>query len=153
FPIGFRALRAELMAAGDDEATVYLNGLEVAHSGDWKKPLKLEVTDAMREGPNVLAVRGKNGATGPAAVLVKLEVRSPNNFGVFIVTDKSWLSSAVEKKGWAAVNFDASDWKPAVSLGKIGVAPWGDVLGAPQATPAESLTVLTGFKADLLKSA
>jgi glucose/arabinose dehydrogenase len=37
--------------------------------------------------------------------------------------------------------------------GNIGVAPWGNVLGAPRATPAESLTVLPGFKAELLKSA
>ena len=41
FLVGFKAQRAELTPAGDDEITVYLNGLEVARSVDWKKPLKL----------------------------------------------------------------------------------------------------------------
>ena len=153
FSIGFQAQRAELTAAGDDEVTVYLNGREVAHSGDWKKPVTVEVTSAMRQGANVLAVRGRNGSAGAAAVLAKLEVRSPNNFGLLVVTDKSWQCSSVKTSGWEAVDFLASNWKPAVSLGQAGVAPWGNVLGAPRATPAESLTVLPGFKAELLKSA
>ena len=153
FSVGFQAQRAELIAGGDDEVTVYLNGVEAGHSTDWKKPLKLEVTGALREGTNVLALRGRNGATGPAAVFAKLEVRSPNNFGVYIVTDNEWMSSAVETRGWEATGFAPDNWKPAVSLGKMGVAPWGDVLGAPRATPAESLAVLPGFKAELLKSA
>src|ERR1044071_7009693 len=144
FSVGFQAQRAELIAGGDDEVTVYLNGVEAGHSTDWKKPLKLEVTGALREGTNVLALRGRNGATGPAAVFAKLEVRSPNNFGVYIVTDNEWMSSAVETRGWEATGFAPDNWKPAVSLGKMGVAPWGDVLGAPRATPAASLAALRG---------
>ncbi len=153
FSVGFKAQRAELTATGDDEVTVYLNGREVAHSTDWKKPVTVEVTDALHEGANVLAVRGRNGSAGAAAVCVKLEVRSPNNFGLFVVTDKSWQSSPTETKGWEAADFPARDWNPAVSLGQVGIAPWGNVLGAPRATPAESLTLLPGFKAELLKSA
>jgi putative heme-binding domain-containing protein len=49
FSVGFQAQRAELIAGGDDEVTVYLNGVEAGHSTDWKKPLKLEVTGALRE--------------------------------------------------------------------------------------------------------
>lgn len=153
FTIGFQAQRAELTAAGDDEITVYLNGVEAGRSADWHKPLRVEVTGGMREGTNVMAVRGRNGGAGPAGVLVQLEVRSPNNSGVFIVSDAGWLSSAVEAPGWEAANFDARDWRPAASLGKLGVPPWGNALGTPRATPAESLTVPPGFTAELLKSA
>jgi hypothetical protein len=125
----------------------------VARSSDWRKPVVVEVTSAMREGANVLAVRGRNGGAGPAAVFVKLEVRSPNNFGVFFITDKSWQCSATEASGWETVDFSPRDWKPVASFGPVGVTPWGDVLGAPRATPAESLALLPGFKAELLKSA
>lgn len=154
FVVGFSADRAELTAVGDDEIRVFLNGREVARSADWKKPVKVDVTGALREGKNVLAMRGKNGnAPGPAAALARLEVRSPNNFGLFIVTDMSWLASTNDVKGWEAVDFAASDWKSAASFGAIGVLPWGNVLGAATATLGESLTTLPGFKAELLKSA
>ena len=153
FSVGFRAQFAELTAAGDDEVIVYLNGEEVARSTDWKKPVKADVTSAMRQGANVVAARGRNASAGPAAVFLKLEVRSPNNFGLFIVTDQSWSVSDRDVPGWNSVNCSAAEWKPAVSLGRLGVSPWGDVLGAPQATPADSLAVLPGFKAELLKSA
>jgi hypothetical protein len=153
FNVGFKAMRAEVTASGDDEITVYLNGKEVARSVHWMNPVTLEVTEFMRAGKNVLAVRGKNGEGGPAAVFVRLEVRSENNFGQFITTDKTWLSSDTEVEGWQQPEFSAAGWKPSVSFGKLGVAPWGNVTGPPRATPAESLALLPGFKAELIKSA
>ena len=153
FGVGFKAQRAELIAGGDDEIIAFVNGREVARTTDWKRPVQVEITSAVHEGTNVLAFRGKNGSAGPAAVFAKLEVRSENNFGLFIVTDQSWLACATETNGWEAVGFAATDWKRAVSLGKLGAAPWGNVLAAPKATAAESLTLLPGFKAELLKSA
>ncbi|MBI3852489.1 MAG: c-type cytochrome [Verrucomicrobia bacterium] len=153
FNVGFKAQKVELTASGDDEITVYLNGKEVANSSDWKKPVTVEVTGAMREGNNALAVRGKNRTADTAAVVVKLEVRSPNMSAMFVVTDRSWLSSPVVTNGWETPEFATAGWTHAVSLGKMGVAPWGEVFKPPLATPAESLTVLPGFKAELLKSA
>jgi len=153
FVVGFQPQRAVLTAAADDEVTIFLNGREVTHSANWKKPVTVEVTEVVREGTNMLALRGRNGVAGPAAVLAKLEVRSQNNSGLFIVTDKSWVNSTIEASGWNTMDFNASDWKPSVSLGRLGVEPWGNILGAPRATAAESLTVLPGFKAELLKSA
>ncbi|MBI2927591.1 MAG: c-type cytochrome [Verrucomicrobia bacterium] len=145
--------RAEVTATGDDQITVFLNGKQVAHSTDWKKPATADVSTLLCEGPNVLAARGRNGEAGAAAILVRLEYRTENNFGVNVTSDKSWLSSAVETAGWETPEFAAKDWKPAVSLGKVGVAPWGNVLGKPTATPAEAITALPGFKVELLKSA
>jgi putative heme-binding domain-containing protein len=145
--------RAEIIAAGDDEVTVFLNGKEVVHGTDWRRPVKADVSHLLRDGPNVLAARGKNGEAGAAAILVRLEYRTENNFGVYVTSDKSWLSSAAETAGWETLEFAAKDWKPAVSLGTVGVAPWGNVLGKPTATPAEAITALPGFKVELLKSA
>lgn len=153
FNVGFEAREAKLMAAGDDEITVFLNGKEVGRSTHWKDPVTVDVTSAMRLGTNVLAARGKNGAAGTAAILIKLEVRSPNMFGQFVLSDATWLTATEETKGWQSVDFPTRGWNKAVSLGKLGVAPWGDVLKAPGATPAESLTLLPGFKAELLHSA
>ena len=153
FNVGFQPSFARITAVGDDAIAVHLNGREVARAVDWKKPVVIDVTADVRSGPNLLAVRGHNAAAGAAAVLVKLEIRSPNNSALFVVTDTTWTASPGETPGWQTPGFSASDWKPAVSLGLLGAAPWGNVLGVPQATPAESLVVPPGFKAELLKSA
>ncbi len=153
FTVGFEAREARLIATGDDEITVFLNGREVGRSTHWKAPMTVDVAAAMRMGTNVLIARGKNGAAGTAAILVKLELRSPNMFGQFVVSDATWLTSETAEKDWQSLAVPTNSWKRAVSLGKLGVAPWGDVLNAPSATTAESLTLLPGFKAELLHSA
>jgi putative heme-binding domain-containing protein len=152
FTIGFEPREARLIATGDDEVTVFLNGKEVGRSTHWKQPINADVTSAMHAGTNVLAARGKNTAPGAAAILVKLEVRSPNMFGRYVLSDASWLTGD-ESPGWQSPAMQTNGWRRAVSLGKLGIAPWGDALQPRSATPAESLTLLPGLKAELLHSA
>src|ERR1041384_307476 len=45
FNVGPKTQRTELIASGDDEITVYLNGKEVARTTDWKKPVTVDVLD------------------------------------------------------------------------------------------------------------
>ena len=80
-----------------------------------------------------------------------------------IVSDPTWRSSDKEAAGWVEPGFAAAGWAKPVSFGKLGVAPWGDVIAggqasapagpAGQATPAAGLTVVDGFKVELLHSA
>src|SRR5258708_38648413 len=51
---------AKLHASCDNEAIVYLNGQEAGETPDWKKPVLKSVEGLLHQGPNVLAVRGKN---------------------------------------------------------------------------------------------
>ena len=58
-------------------------------------------------------------------------------------------------KDFAKADFDTAGWKPAHVIGKFGIAPWGNAVpggdGKPMtATAAESLTLVPGFKAELL---
>lgn len=144
---------ASLVASGDDEIAIYINGQEIGRSEDWRKPVRGDVVKFLAEGQNVVAVRGRNGAVAPAGVVLKLEVRSPNNFGLFFVSDKSWMASAVEEPGWQKMEFVARDWKAAVSLGALPTQPWGDVFGEPAATLASKLSVPPEFQVELLRSA
>lgn len=153
FTVGFEPREARLVATGDDELTIYVNGREVGRSTHWKQPVSVDATGFLRMGTNILAVRGKNGAPGTAAILVKLEIRSPNMFGQFVLSDTTWVTSSTETEGWQREPQQPGEWSRAVSLGKLGVAPWGDPLTPPTATPAESLVLLPGFKAELLRSA
>src|SRR5205807_10152660 len=89
-----------------------------------------------------------------------LSLKAGNKGGV--VTDTSWVSSDREAPGWEKPGFSAAGWTPARSFGKLGAQPWGDVMAgaivkgagaSKQATPAESLATLPGFRIELLRSA
>src|SRR5262245_60785456 len=149
FQVESRPTKATLSVAADDEAVVYLNGKEVARPKDYSKPGREDVTDLIKKGQNVLAIRGQNNAADEAGVVAVLELKSRKGSD-FIVSDETWLSSAKEEAGWQNIDFAASKWTKAVSRGKLGDKPWGDVLKVAKATPAESLTVLPGFKDELL---
>jgi len=103
----------------------------------------------------VIAVRGKNAASDEAGVRgVMLELKRSKKSGDFIVTDETWLSSAQEEKGWQNLAFDDSAWTKGPQSRQTGATSLGAMfLKVPKATSAESLTVLPGFKVELVHSA
>ena len=127
--------KAVLLATGDDEIVVYLDGKTVLEHNAWQTTAKADVTDDLDPGPHTLAIRGKN-VTGDAAVVAMLEITKRNKEKAFIVTDASWLVSKTEAPKWQEPGFADQGWAHAVSRGKVGVAPWGDVFTVPTATAA-----------------
>src|SRR5882672_977590 len=152
FQVERKPLKAVLSVAADDDAKVYLYGKEISHAQGYDKPNYEDLTDDIKQGQNVLAVRGLNTVGDQAGLLVRLELSVANNRSEFVVSDPSWLSSDKEQKEWQNLEFKASGWTSAVSRGKLGDKPWGEVFKVHKATPAESLTVLPGFKVELLHS-
>jgi putative heme-binding domain-containing protein len=146
-------MKASLSIAADDEAIVYINGTEVARPKDYAKPSYEDVSDYIRKGDNVIAIRGHNVASDVAGIMGMLEIKVTRQRTDFIVTDETWLASDKEEEGWREIKFDEHAWSKARSKGKLGDRPWGDVLKIPKATAAESLIVLPGFKVELIHSA
>ncbi|MGV3772226.1 MAG: c-type cytochrome [Verrucomicrobiales bacterium] len=151
FKIDGKVSKAELSAACDDQATLYLNGKEVLKSPNWNKAVRANVTRELKSGDNVLAVMAKNNA-GDAGLVVKLDVTLENGKKFSLYSDRSWVASLKESKEWQTASADQSAFTQATSKGQLGVQPWGDVMTPAVATPAESLTVAKGFKAELLRS-
>ncbi len=145
FSCGFKPAKAELRCTADDEMSVFLNGKSVAVITNWQEPVMMEVGDRIHMGENVFTIRAKN-LKSAAGVVLKLEMRTPNGSPVFVLTDKTWLCSTNEA-------IAVEKWRPSASLGQLGMEPWGEALGKPTATLAESLILPPGFKAELLKSA
>ncbi len=151
-----------LIATADNVVTVYVNGKKVLAHSEWQTAPRVDVTDALKPGKNVIAVQAQNEATGAAGVLVKLGIMPEGGKRWFVVSDASW--KAIEKvtgNEWLAADFNDAQWVSAQSLGKLGIAPWGEVIagqpgtakgGAGAATSPESLKLLPGFKAELLHS-
>ncbi|MBU6399320.1 MAG: c-type cytochrome [Verrucomicrobia bacterium] len=152
FAVDGTVRRAVLALAGDDQAVAFLNGKRVAISRGWEHATRANVRQAIVSGANLLAIRGKNNS-GDAALIARLDLTFDSGKTETIVTDPSWVSSATPADGWEKPGFDAPGWTKAVSHGKLGIAPYGDVMAAPLATAAEKLTVPPGFKVELLRSA
>jgi putative heme-binding domain-containing protein len=139
---------ATLSASGDERAEIFLNGKKVASITDWGDPAKVDVARQIVVGENVIAARCEPGKSRRGLV-VRLETGTNSS----LVSDTTWLCSDHEARGWNKTGFDASGWKPAVSLADLGDKPWGDVFTPRQATAAGTLRVMPGFKVELLHSA
>src|SRR3954470_12619523 len=60
FSIQGKVQRADVAAAGDDQARVYINGKQVLQSPSWNKATRANVAKNLQEGENLLAAMGKN---------------------------------------------------------------------------------------------
>ncbi|MEO6034583.1 MAG: hypothetical protein ABIQ35_04950, partial [Verrucomicrobiota bacterium] len=153
FTVAEKPAKATLTATADDEIAVWINGEKVIDGKGWNDAKVANVAKNLERGENSIAIRGKNEG-GDAAAIAKLDITLSDGKHQLVVTDTLWQSTTAEEPNWSSRTFaPGAKWVAAVSRGKIGVAPWGDVLKASQATAVEDLTLLPGFKAELLSSA
>ena len=153
---------AELVATADDGLDVFLNGEPVLSATEWSKPHKADVKSKLKVGKNILAIRAFNGDSSPAGMFARLTLTTQGTKRA-ILTDATWKAEDRALAGWNQLALDDAAWPNAQSLGKLGVAPWGNVLEATpapvaaetkrEATPVEGLYAPPGFKIELLQSA
>ena len=155
--------KAVLTVACDNKATVFLDGKVVGENTEWNAPTAIELTASLKAGTHLLAIRAENEGSA-AGLLVRLEATVPGTKKLVVVSDASWSVSEKGEAGWNKPG-DIPGFVTATSLGKHGMPPWGNVLGAVNAAsternsrpgsaaPAESLKVADGFKVELLRSA
>ena len=128
--------------AADDRFTAWVNGKEVG-AGGGPAPQPLDVTAALREGRNVVAVRAENMPApvvkNPAGLLVAFEAGKAARFG----TDATWRVGREEAPGWREPGFDDAKWAKAVVMGDPGMAPWGPVK-PPESFPPLAFGVVDG---------
>jgi len=145
---------AELVATGDDGIEVFLNGERVATTSTWGEPARARIESKIKTGINTLALKGWNGDSSAAGLLLKLDITSPSG-KLTVVSDTSWKGSTKEEADWTKPSFPDTSWASAQSLGKHGVDPWGQVMGPAakrEATPADALYTLPDFKVELIHS-
>lgn len=111
---------AQFVFAGDDRATVHVNGEQVAQSDNWSHGPVIDVSDALTTGENALAVEVEQGTYG-AGLVGRLELGEDR----VVVTDDSWLGAENVSGEWTAVDFDDSEWSSAVVLAEFGSGDWG----------------------------
>ncbi|MFQ5732221.1 MAG: c-type cytochrome [Planctomycetaceae bacterium] len=125
------AKSAKLTAVCDNRMVVSINGKRVATSDDWNAPVRRDVTDVLVKGKNVIVVEASN-AGGPAGLALRLSLKNADGKRQAIVTNTTWR--AAQRKG-------ADEWKPVISVGRMGDKPWGNVFARG---PRVSLPVVRG---------
>ncbi|MBI1842309.1 MAG: c-type cytochrome [Verrucomicrobia bacterium] len=143
---------AVLSVSCDNVADVFINGQNAARNTEWSKAKVVSVLSRLKTGGNEIVVAARNEG-GSAGLLLKLDLKYRGGRKETIVTDTSWQTVENKTGGNGVRNLPQDGWVAAKALGPLGMEPWGDVLKPATATPAESLQVLSGFKAQLLRSA
>ena len=118
---------AILRITGDDQLTVYLNGMKIGSARNWKTPLKLNLTKRIIKGENVIAVTGLN-LGGLGGVVAILEIVEKDDSKHTLVTDERWLVNQTTSEGWMTPNVDGKGWAAATIVGDHGMEPWGKIL-------------------------
>lgn len=125
----------------DNRFTLYVNGKEVASSGDHNKPSVVDLRSHLRAGENAVAIAAVNqpaapdnkeaDQANPAGLLCYLRVRHQSQLGeapVLRVWDmgssSAWLCSTNKTEGWRETAFVATGWAPAEELGALAMTPW-----------------------------
>ena len=143
---------AVVSVACDNGADVFINGQVVARNNEWSKAKTASVLPRLKLGQNDVVVVARN-EDGSAGLLLTLTLKHSGGRSETLVTDASWQTVENKSGSRGIAELPLEGWVAAKALGPLGMAPWGDVLKTPAATPAESLQVLNGFKAQLLRSA
>ena len=142
---------AVLAVAADNLCAVRIDNEMVTQATSWSQPVHEDVTKKLTPGEHGLNLFVTN-QDGPAGLAVRLVLKYDDASREEIVSDLSWQATGDPQRAWKG---DESAWAKPVSLGKLGVAPWGKVvLGetavVAAATPLDAITVPAGFTVDLI---
>ncbi|MBK9034761.1 MAG: hypothetical protein IPL61_26440 [Myxococcales bacterium] len=134
-PVGLDALApASLAITTDDNTKVWLNGVLVDDVARiWSDPQRYDVMIFAHPGhPNVLAIEGinlQNQAGYDRATVADLRF-TIDGVPQTVVTDAAFRATNTLTAGWEQPGFDDSAWPAAVTLGQVGIAPWGAVFAS-----------------------
>lgn len=140
---------ATVLATGDDQCSLFVNGREFPITSDWTQPGRLSIARELKAGRNELLLKVRNaGAWGGA--LLNLYVRNPDGSGFFISTDERWTC----REGGETPPAKVED--KVVLHGKYPCPPWGSRVAYSYLGPLGKLRISTAsappgtFKAEVL---
>jgi len=111
---------AEVLISVDHSYTLYINGLEVSNGTDWKKVDKLDVSQLLHAGENIIAIEGVNEGSiaNPAGILFVMKVKLVDGEELLVQSETDWKSTATQpEQDWKALAFEDKDWQAARNFG------------------------------------
>lgn len=134
-PTGVRIKAATLHATADNHLRVFVNGTLLGEVQQWQQLHRVDLSQALRAGENVIALEAENTLQGPAGLLGKLQVIFSDEKTLEIPVDASWKCASEAPAQWTSPGFDDRQWLSPKSLVAVGEAPWGTPSPAQQGLP------------------
>jgi hypothetical protein len=118
---------ARAFMTADNAFELWINGGKAGEGNNFHTFYSIDVTRPIRPGVNVLAVMADNGgnSSNPAALVGTLVVRYRDGREAVFATDQQWQTTKEAGRDWAT-NTESPGWSPAMELGRLGMAPWGN---------------------------
>ncbi|WP_020529680.1 DUF1549 domain-containing protein [Flexithrix dorotheae] len=116
-------LEAKALISVDHAYTFYLNGQKVSAGSDWRKVDKLEVTNFLNTGENIIAIEGENEGSiaNPAGILFVMKILQQDSIETIIQSahaDEDWKSTDESPEGdWLSLDFDDEEWDFVLNYG------------------------------------
>jgi alpha-L-rhamnosidase len=128
---------ASVVMCADNGFALFVNGKEALNGDDWHAPQRVEITELLKAGDNILAVAASNGggSPNPAGLIGRVIVELADGRQVTLETGSAWKAHNREQTGWREAGFDDAGWSAAQEITKPGGAPWGQ-LQSQENTPA-----------------
>jgi hypothetical protein len=155
FDLPAAPVHAAAVVTADNQATLFVNGKQVAASPEWTEPAAAVVTGNLRPGSNELVVVAANAAAGgPAALRAELRARLPDDSERVIASDGSWqwTTATPDGRGRFAKQQEPIDWKPAAVATNQGTWAGGDAAFAGKLLEGSAPAGLPMVRAALVKA-
>jgi hypothetical protein len=110
----------------DNSADLYVNGKKLSHAEPWMEPKTVEITRHLKKGENTIAADARN-AGGQAGFLAVIQLKYKSGEIQYTTSGEDWQWKPPTGDDPIMAFASESDWKNVVSLGKHGVAPWGEL--------------------------
>ncbi|MGD0261425.1 MAG: glycosyl hydrolase [Verrucomicrobiota bacterium] len=142
---------ARMVMTVDNEFQLWVNGARVGRGDDYTHTYIMDCKSRLKAGTNVFAVQAVNGATepNPAGLIATLILKYKDGRTVQIHSDGKWEAATTVQGKWQTKAATGVAWEPAMELGSLGMAPWGDV--DHSAGPAGNLYPSADRMAGLMK--
>ncbi|KAJ7900861.1 lectin, partial [Mycena leptocephala] len=127
-PLGKVPGQAGVLITADDSFTFYSNGQFVGIGADFHSGEHFCI--ALQPCLNVFAVTAAKSSSGPAGLLVAIQILYSDGTIAYLASDHSWVYSPdlSVPSGYEQPTYDDNSWLLAIPQGKTGVSPWGQPL-------------------------
>jgi putative heme-binding domain-containing protein len=127
---------AALTVACDNWNRVWINGHDLGFNADWANPRGYDVSSLVKQGGrNVLAVEGRNDG-GRAGMVLRFRATLKDGRKFYVMSDGNWQCSGEVPSNWQQPETSSAAWPKVAVVGKMGDAPWGEVLQPEGKGPA-----------------
>jgi len=119
---------ANVLISVDHSYVLYLNGKKVSEGSNWEKVGKLDVTEFLLSGENLIAIEGTNEGSiaNPAGILFSMKVAYDNGAASQIDSDTSWKSTAdMPDANWTSMGYKDTEWN---TVRNYGTSNWGRLI-------------------------